>query len=117
MNYADTEKMQYALEKKGLKPVVRLEEADVIILNTCSVRQRAEDKVFGFGRKAVELKVKKPHLKIILTGCMANRYNRHCGDIQYGVLGTPDTKYSRNLRRKMPWVEHFIEIGDLDNLI
>jgi tRNA-2-methylthio-N6-dimethylallyladenosine synthase len=119
MNYADTEKIRYVLEKKGLKPVSRMEDADVIILNTCSVRQRAEDKVFGLGRKVAELKRKDPGLIVVLTGCMANRYDRHCRAEKSGTDGSSgklDPGYLKQLKRKMPWVDHFAEIGDMETL-
>jgi len=41
-----------------------------LIFNTCSVRQKAEDRVFGLNKKLIELKDKNPNLKVVLTGCM-----------------------------------------------
>ncbi len=48
MNYADSEKINMILLSAGLRKVIDPVKADVIILNTCSVRQKGEDRVFGF---------------------------------------------------------------------
>ncbi len=66
MNKAESEKIAASLEKKGYKPAQKIEEADVVVINTCSVRQSAEDRVLGLVKN---LKQKK-RPKIILTGCM-----------------------------------------------
>jgi tRNA-2-methylthio-N6-dimethylallyladenosine synthase len=46
MNQADSEKVNMILMQAGLKPAFKIEDADVVILNTCSVRQKGEDRVF-----------------------------------------------------------------------
>lgn len=60
MNYADSEKINMILLSAGLKKVIDPVKADVIILNTCSVRQKGEDRVFGFINE-----IKKFHKKRI----------------------------------------------------
>lgn len=47
MNHADSEKIHMLLAQAGLSKVDNWEEADIVIFNTCSVRQKGEDKVFG----------------------------------------------------------------------
>lgn len=110
MNYADTEKIRYALMNQGFKEIHSIDDADVIILNTCSVRQRAEDKVLGLARKLTLKKRENPDVKIILTGCMAERLLR-CGKNQ-----KIDLAYLRRMQQKMPWINAFIGIGDFDKL-
>ena len=51
MNQADSEEIASALEAVGIAAVGSMEEAEVIIINTCSVRQASEDKVYGLGAK------------------------------------------------------------------
>jgi tRNA A37 methylthiotransferase MiaB len=51
MNYADSEKINMILMSAGLRKVVDPVRADIVIMNTCSVRQKGEDKVFGFMRE------------------------------------------------------------------
>lgn len=48
MNHADSEKIHMLLAQAGLAKVDTWEEADIVIFNTCSVRQKGEDKVFGY---------------------------------------------------------------------
>ncbi len=47
MNEADSQRLAVALERLGYTPAAHAEEANVIVLNTCVVRQSAEDKVYG----------------------------------------------------------------------
>ena len=69
MNELDSELMVGALEKRGLKRVETEEEGDLLIFNTCSVRDLAERKVMG---KIGQLGRKKKKKQIIgVTGCMA----------------------------------------------
>lgn len=68
MNEADSEKIAAVLRHQGDKMAKRIDETDVVIINTCSVRQTAEDRVFGLINNLI--KKKKKRQKIILTGCM-----------------------------------------------
>lgn len=70
MNKADSERIAASLEKKGYKIASDIKEADLIVVNMCSVRQTAVDRVFGLGQKISKLKLKNPKIKIILTGCI-----------------------------------------------
>ncbi|MDZ7611720.1 MAG: MiaB/RimO family radical SAM methylthiotransferase [Candidatus Moranbacteria bacterium] len=70
MNFSDSERMDSFLEEKGLKKVSRPEDADLIVINTCAVRQTAEDRVWG---NLKNYKEKNPESKVVLTGCMAHR--------------------------------------------
>lgn len=56
MNYADSEKINMVLLQSGLRKVLDPAKADVVILNTCSVRQKGEDRVFGFAHEVKKLK-------------------------------------------------------------
>ena len=73
MNHNDSERIAGLLLALGMEAANRAEEADVIILNTCSVRDSAEARVFGFVGYWVGLKKKKPNLIIAVTGCMPGR--------------------------------------------
>jgi tRNA-2-methylthio-N6-dimethylallyladenosine synthase len=70
MNVADSQRVASALEKVGYHPSPIAEEADVIVLNTCVVRQSAEDKAYGRLTSLRPIKVKKPHVVINLMGCL-----------------------------------------------
>ena len=65
MNVNDSEKMRFILEKNGLLYVADEMEADIIIVNSCAVRERAQEKIFSYiGRIPV-------NRKVIVAGCVA----------------------------------------------
>ena len=70
MNKADSERLASALEQLGLEEVDRAEDADVVVLNSCVVRQGAEDKVVGHLGMMKPLKTSKPERVMALMGCM-----------------------------------------------
>ena len=70
MNENDSEKIAGVLENKGYQAVDELEEADIIILNTCCVRENAELKVFGKLGQLKQLKRENPELLVGICGCM-----------------------------------------------
>lgn len=70
MNVADSQRVSSALEKLGYRPAARIEQADVIVLNTCVVRQSAEDKAYGRLTTLQPLKKERPDLVINLMGCL-----------------------------------------------
>lgn len=70
MNVADSQRVASALEHLGYHATPQAEEADVIVMNTCVVRQSAEDKAVGRLYSLRPLKEKKPDLVINLMGCM-----------------------------------------------
>lgn len=73
MNKADSEKIAAVLEKRGYSSVSKENEADLIVVNMCSVRQSAVDRVFGLIQKLSKLKTNNYKLKTILTGCILKK--------------------------------------------
>lgn len=71
MNESDTERINGQLEEIGYEPAARLEDADIVIMNTCSIRQNAEEKVYGKIGEIKKLKDKNPHMLLGIAGCMA----------------------------------------------
>jgi tRNA-2-methylthio-N6-dimethylallyladenosine synthase len=76
MNEYDSLRVQRLLAPLGYVPVSDIDDADVIFLNTCSVREKAEQKVYSFLGSLRRLKKTKPHLKIIAGGCVAQQLGR-----------------------------------------
>jgi len=74
MNERDSELISGMLKEKGYKISDNAEEADIILFNTCSVRQHAEDRVIGNIQKLSSRKKKDPNLRIGVLGCMAKRH-------------------------------------------
>jgi tRNA-2-methylthio-N6-dimethylallyladenosine synthase len=70
MNVADSRRLASALEQMGYEPTRQPKEADVIVLNTCVVRQSAEDKAIGRLTSLRPLKDHNPNLVINLMGCL-----------------------------------------------
>lgn len=99
MNVADSQRVGSSLEHLGYTLTETIEEADVIVLNTCVVRQAAEDKAMGRVTSLAPLKKKNPNLVINLMGCMV------------GVRG------AEKLREKLPFVDVFSPPSDPGPLI
>ncbi|MBD3156712.1 tRNA (N6-isopentenyl adenosine(37)-C2)-methylthiotransferase MiaB [Candidatus Peregrinibacteria bacterium] len=70
MNYSDSERIEAVLNHMGFRKTDEMEKADMVIFNTCSVRQKAEDRVFGQMINIKKLRKQKPHLITAITGCM-----------------------------------------------
>jgi tRNA-2-methylthio-N6-dimethylallyladenosine synthase len=71
MNVADSETMAGVLERAGLTLVGRAEDADAILLNTCAIREHAEQRVMGRLGEFARLKALRPDLVVGVAGCMA----------------------------------------------
>lgn len=99
MNVADSQRVGSALERLGYQSTSQPDEANVIVLNTCVVRQKAEDKAVGRLHSLKPLKVRQPDLVINLMGCMV------------GVKGT------QRLQERFPFVDVFSPPSDPGPLI
>jgi len=99
MNVADSQRLATALEDLGYEPSPRAEDADVVVLNTCVVRQSAEDKAYGRLSSLQPVKAKNPERVIALMGCLV------------GVKDNP------KLRARFPYVDVFAPPSDPDPLI
>ncbi len=99
MNVADSQRVASALEHLGYQGTPRPEDADVIVLNTCVVRQSAEDKAYGRLSSLQPLKKGNPNLIINLMGCLV------------GVKG------SDHLKKRFPYVDVFSPPSDPAPLI
>ena len=97
MNRADSLWLGKIFEELGFAEADSLEKADVILINSCSVRQAAEDKVYGLAPRVSACRITHPALRIILTGCMVG-----------SAMGKRRRIKLSDLKRKMPWVDYFI---------
>lgn len=73
MNVGDTEIVVSILQGEGYRYTEKIEEADVILLNTCSIRDNAEQRIWGRLSEMRRFRKAKPALKIGIIGCMAER--------------------------------------------
>lgn len=98
MNKNDSERISGLLLSLGFKEAISEKDADFLIVNTCSVRKSAEDRVFGQVRNWQKLRLKKSDLIIAITGCMAGRDK------------------DGELKSKIPGVDLFFGIDELPHL-
>jgi len=74
MNYSDSERIAGMLKNMKIKEALDIKEANLVIINTCGVRQMAEDRVYGLIHNIRRQGTRdKRQVKIIMTGCLANR--------------------------------------------
>jgi tRNA-2-methylthio-N6-dimethylallyladenosine synthase len=73
MNVHDSEKIAGIFTESGYEHSGDVKDADVIVINTCSVRQKAEQKVYSELGRLKSIKEKNPHLKIAVAGCIAEQ--------------------------------------------
>lgn len=113
MNEEDSEQLGLYLQQIGFEPASALMEAQVILLNTCSVRKKPEDKAFSLLGELVELKRSRPELVIGVCGCMAqlraDEIRRRAPHVDF-VIGTgnlgevpglvEETLQSRSFRKR-----------------
>ena len=78
MNEYDSGKISdIAVSNAGYQPTDNIEEADLIVFNTCSIREKAQEKVFSDLGRARELKKEKPELNIAVGGCVASQEGKN----------------------------------------
>ncbi len=99
MNVADSLRVASALEHLGYQPTEQAREADVIVLNTCVVRQSAENKAYSHLGMLRPLKAERPELVINLMGCLV------------GVRG------HEQLQKRFPYVDVFSPPSDPGPLV
>lgn len=73
MNFADSEVVTSILMEQGYSTTSNIQEADTILLNTCAIRENAEQKIRHRLQSFKPLKAKNPHLTVGILGCMAER--------------------------------------------
>ncbi len=99
MNVADSERVSSALEHLGYQFSPVIEEADVIVLNTCVVRQSAEEKAYGRLTSLWPVKRDRPEMVINLMGCLVGNRENH------------------PLRKRFPYVDVFSAPSDPNPLV
>jgi len=97
MNEADSAKIAGTLQEAGYAQTSDEQAADIVILNSCVVRQAAEDKVAGKLNSLIRLKRERPDVAVVLTGCMV-------------------TNQQDRLRERFPHVDLFFDPSDFGEL-
>jgi tRNA-2-methylthio-N6-dimethylallyladenosine synthase len=99
MNISDSERLEAALQGVGYSPTDRAEDADFVVLNSCSVRESAEQRIVGKLGSLAHLKEHKPDTKIVLWGCMVGPNNQSI------------------FKNKLPMVDHFVSPSAVDEVV
>jgi len=98
MNRAESQQVAELLNSAGCEAVDSFTNADLVVLNTCVVRQNAENKVIGTLGLLKGLKSKSPNLQVLVTGCFVN-------------------SHTRELQERFPHVDLLFRPGDYPELI
>lgn len=122
MNVHESEKLAGILEEKGYLPAEKENDADIIVFNTCCVRETAETKILGNLGIVKKLKETKPELKVCVCGCMAqkkgeaDRLKKRCPFINL-IFGTHNLyKFDQYLDEIMSG-QNVIEVWDTDKTL
>lgn len=76
MNVYDSDRIETLLRPLGYRRTETVDRADLVVVNTCSIREKAEQKAFSFLGRLAELKRKRPELIIAVGGCVAQQEGR-----------------------------------------
>ncbi|HEY7936830.1 MAG TPA: tRNA (N6-isopentenyl adenosine(37)-C2)-methylthiotransferase MiaB [Candidatus Limnocylindrales bacterium] len=99
MNRSDSEEMAGRLLSAGCDEAAGFDDADLIVINTCAIREAAEQKVIGRQGQLAKLKAARPGLRVVLTGCSVREPDR------------------AGLRRRYPAVDLFLRPDEEPELI
>ncbi len=101
-NHADSERIESTLKARHMTKARSYKTADYIVINTCMIRESAENRVYGLVNNLGKLKSAGWRMKIIVTGCMV------------GLAFRDKTgKYLRKIRETMPEVDEFLPIEEI----
>jgi len=101
-NLADSERIAGYYRARGYKLARNLQDADVVVINTCVVRQQAEDRAYGLVRNLALQRAKNPKLKIVVTGCLVGAAARE-----------PSGTMMKKMRKMLPQVDEFLPLEEV----
>lgn len=99
MNVSDSDRLEAALQGVGYSPADRPDDASFIVLNSCSVRASAEERILGKLGELQQLKRKRPDTTIVLWGCMVGPNNQSL------------------FQSRLPMVDHFVSPSAVDEVV
>nr|HRC76694.1 hypothetical protein [Kouleothrix sp.] len=99
MNVSDSERLEAALQGVGYAPADRPEDASFIVLNSCSVRASAEERIIGKLGELQRVKRELPDTRVVLWGCMVGPNNQSI------------------FQARLPMVDHFVSPSAVDEVV
>jgi tRNA-2-methylthio-N6-dimethylallyladenosine synthase len=113
MNEHDSERISGLLAADGMVEAERLEDADVVVLNTCTIRENADNKLYGFLGALRAVKIEHPGMKIVVGGCSAQKD----GDLVMERAGWVDVVFgTHNVHRVVDLLDHVDEWGPITEI-
>jgi tRNA-2-methylthio-N6-dimethylallyladenosine synthase len=113
MNEHDSERISGLLSADGMVKADRLEAADVVVLNTCTIRENADNKLYGFLGSLRAVKNERPEMKILVGGCSAQKD----GDLVMERAGWVDVVFgTHNVHRVVDLLDHADEWGPITEI-
>ncbi|MCL4363817.1 radical SAM protein [Patescibacteria group bacterium] len=101
-NHSDSERIESTLKSRGMTKARSIKTADYVVINTCMIRESAENRVYGLVNNLGKLKTKNLKLKVIVTGCMV------------GLAFRDKTgKFLKKIREAMPSADEFLPIEEI----
>lgn len=101
-NKADSERIASSLQARGMVPANSINEAEHIVINTCMIRESAENRVYGLVHNLGKRKLKGERLKIVITGCMV------------GMAARDKTgKFLTKIKASLPAADEFLPIEEV----
>ena len=101
-NVADSERIAAGYEGRGYKKAKLIKDADVVVINTCMIRESAENRVYGLVKNLSKLKTENFKFKIVVTGCMVGMAVRE-----------KTGKMLALFKKKLPEVDEFLPIEEV----
>jgi len=101
-NEADSERIRASFEARGYMLSSTWQAADEVVINTCMIRQKAEDRVYGLVHNISKYQTKRKKKKVIVTGCMVGM-----------AIRDKTGKLLKYLRGRMPEVTSFLPIEEV----
>lgn len=113
MNEHDSERIGGLLSADGMVVSSSIEHADVIVLNTCTIRENADNKLYGYLGALRALKVERPELRILVGGCTAQKD----GDLLMEKASWVDVVFgTHNVHRVVDLLDHVDEWGPITEI-
>ncbi|MDJ0953530.1 MAG: tRNA (N6-isopentenyl adenosine(37)-C2)-methylthiotransferase MiaB [Acidimicrobiia bacterium] len=113
MNEHDSERIGGLLTADGMVATPTLEEADVVVLNTCTIRENADNKLYGFLGALRAVKNRRPGMKILVGGCSAQKD----GDLVMERARWVDAVFgTHNVHRVVDLLDHVDEWGPVTEI-
>ncbi len=113
MNEHDSERIGGLLAADGMVPSASIEQADVIVLNTCTIRENADNKLYGYLGSLRAIKMERPDLKILVGGCTAQKD----GDLVIEKASWVDVVFgTHNVHRVVELMDHADEWGPITEI-